>query len=52
MSWQSVEELVGHFMHRQRFVLAPLLLILLAASLLLVATNGLSYVAPLVYSIF
>ncbi len=49
---QTLRELVGHFMHRQRFVLAPLLIVLLLASMLLMATSGLAYVAPLSYSIF
>ena len=44
--------LVAHFTHRQRFFLAPLLIVLLLAALLLVLTGGLSYVAPFVYAIF
>ncbi|MEO7095762.1 MAG: DUF5989 family protein [Polyangiales bacterium] len=49
---RTVGQLVGHFAHRQRFFLAPLLLVLLAAAVLLAATGGLSYVAPFVYAIF
>ncbi len=43
---------MAHFCHRQRFFLAPLLLVLLAAATLLVLTGGLSYVAPFVYAPF
>jgi hypothetical protein len=49
---RTVASLVGHFAHRQRFFLAPLLLVLLVAGVLLVATQGLSYVAPFFYAIF
>ena len=49
---RTVAELLGHFMHRQRFFLAPLLLVLLLAAILLLVTGGLSYVAPFVYAIF
>lgn len=41
-----------HFASRQRWFLMPLLLVLLLAGLLLLATGGLSYVAPFIYSIF
>ena len=44
--------LVGHFMHPARFVLAPMLLVLLAAGALLWITGGLAYVAPFVYALF
>lgn len=44
--------LVAHFAHRQRFFLAPLLLVLLVAGVLLALTGGLSYVAPFFYAIF
>lgn len=44
--------LVAHFTHRERFFLAPLLLVLMLAALLLMLTGGLSYVAPFIYSIF
>jgi hypothetical protein len=39
-------------MHRERFFLAPLLVVLLAAAVLLILTGGLSYVAPFIYAIF
>jgi len=49
---RMVGQLVGHFLHRRRFFLAPLLIVLLFAAILLVLTGGLSYVAPFVYAIF
>jgi hypothetical protein len=48
----TLGQLVGHFASRQRFFLAPLLLVLLLAAILLVLTGGLSYVAPFVYTLF
>ena len=44
--------LFAHFASRQRFFLAPLLIVLLLAGVLLLATGGLSYVAPFLYAIF
>lgn len=49
---RTVAALVRYFCARERVFLAPLLLVLLAASVLLVATGGLSYVAPFVYALF
>ena len=49
---RTVSALVVYFTRRERVFLAPLLLVLLLASLLLLATGGLSYVAPFVYSLF
>jgi hypothetical protein len=49
---RTVGGLVVYFTRRERVFLAPLLLVLLLASLLLLATGGLSYVAPFVYSLF
>lgn len=49
---RTVGGLLSHFASRQRFFFVPLLLVLLAAGLLLVATGGLSYVAPFFYAIF
>ena len=49
---RTIGQLLLHFGHRQRFFLAPLLLVLLVAAVLLVLTGGLSYVAPFVYAIF
>lgn len=48
----TIGQLFGHFIHRQRFLLAPLLIVLLAAAVLLFATGGMSYVAPFVYTLF
>ena len=44
--------LVLHFLHPARFVLAPLLIVLLLAGILLWLTGGLAYVAPFVYALF
>lgn len=44
--------LIGYFLHRRRFLLAPMVVVLLIAGLLLAATGGLSYVAPFWYAIF
>lgn len=52
MSPRTVRDLVAHFAHRQRFFLLPLVFVLLLAGLLLVATDGLAVVAPLVYTLF
>jgi hypothetical protein len=52
VSLRTVVELVGHFAHGQRFFLIPLLLVLLIAGLLLLATNGIAYVAPFTYTLF
>jgi len=49
---RTVAELFGHFLHRKRFFLAPLLLVLIAAAILLVLTTGLGHVAPFVYTLF
>ncbi len=57
MTWflarlRTVGRLLLHFANRRKWFLIPLLLVLLATGLLLIATGGLSYVAPFVYSIF
>ncbi len=44
--------LVAHLLRRRRFFLIPFLLVLLLSGLLLLLTEGLSYVAPFVYTIF
>ena len=51
-SLRTVVELVAHFATRQRFFLIPLLFVLLLASILLLLTSGMSYVAPFVYTLF
>ncbi|HEY1098878.1 MAG TPA: DUF5989 family protein [Myxococcota bacterium] len=48
----TVVEVLRHFASRQRFVLIPLLIVLLLSSVLLVLTGGLGYVAPFVYALF
>lgn len=48
----TIARILRHFASRRRWFLVPLLLVLLLAGVLLLATGGLSYVAPFVYSIF
>jgi len=48
----TLRQLLAHLVRRGRFVLIPMLIVLLIGSLLLVATQGLGYVAPFVYSLF
>ena len=48
----TLAALFRHFAHRQRFFLVPLLLVLLLAAVLLIATGGLAYVAPFIYTLF
>lgn len=49
---RTLGRLVLHFLHPARFILAPLLLVLLLAGVLLWLTGGLAYVAPFVYTLF
>jgi len=49
---RTAARLILHFLHPARFILAPLLIVLLLAGILLSLTGGLSYVAPLVYTLF
>lgn len=49
---RTVGSLIAHFSRRERLFLAPLLLVLLIASVLLLLTGGLGYVAPFVYTLF
>lgn len=49
---RTVGRLLAHFASRQKWFLIPLLVVLLLSGILLVATAGLSYVAPFIYSIF
>lgn len=49
---RTIAGLVAHFLHPARFVLAPLLIVLLLAGVLLWLTGGLAYVAPFVYTLF
>jgi hypothetical protein len=48
----SIVQLLRHFAASQKLFLIPLLLVLVLASLLLLVTSGLSYVAPFVYALF
>jgi hypothetical protein len=48
----TVGELLRHFARRQRAVLLPMLVVLVLAGALLVATNGLATIAPFVYTLF
>lgn len=49
---RTLVRLIAHFLHPARFILAPLLLVLLLAGVLLSLTGGLAYVAPFVYTLF
>ncbi|MFV8754559.1 DUF5989 family protein [Nannocystaceae bacterium ST9] len=49
---KTVAQLILHFLHPARFVLAPMLIVLLLAGILLWLTGGLAYVAPFVYALF
>jgi hypothetical protein len=49
---RTIGRILGHFASRRRWFLLPLLVVLLLSGLLLLATSGLSYVAPFLYSIF
>jgi len=49
---RTIGRILRHFLSRRRWFLVPLLVVLLLAGVLLLATGGLSYVAPFIYSIF
>jgi hypothetical protein len=49
---RTIGRILRHFASRRRWFLLPLLLVLLLSGVLLLATGGLSYVAPFLYSIF
>lgn len=49
---RTIGRILRHFASRRRWFLLPLLIVLLLSGILLVATSGLSYVAPFLYSIF
>lgn len=49
---RTVGRLILHFLHPARFILAPLLVVVLLAGILLMLTGGLAYVAPFVYTLF
>ncbi|HEY4223926.1 MAG TPA: DUF5989 family protein [Myxococcota bacterium] len=44
--------LIAHLSSRGRYFLLPMIFVVLLASALLIATGGLSYVAPFVYALF
>jgi hypothetical protein len=44
--------LLRFFVARERFFMAPLLLVLFAAGVLLAATSGVAKIAPFVYTLF
>ena len=48
----TVGSLFRYFSHSKRRIMFPLLLFLMVSGVLLVATGGLSYVAPFVYALF
>lgn len=54
MAWRArtLLELMLHLLRRRRFFFVPLVLVLLLAGMLLLLSEGLSYVAPFVYTIF
>lgn len=52
MSLRTLRDLVRHFLHAQRWFLVPLLVVLLLSAILLLATQGVGYVAPFVYTLF
>ncbi len=49
---RTLFELLQHLVRRRRFFMIPLLVVLLLAGVLLLLSEGLSYVAPFVYTIF
>ena len=49
---RTIGRILRHFLSRRRWFLVPLLVVLMLAGVLLLATGGLSYVAPFIYSIF
>ena len=52
MRLRSIAELLRHFATRQKLFFIPLVIVLLLASLLLLVSGGLGYVAPFVYALF
>jgi hypothetical protein len=49
---RTVGRILWHFVRARKWFMIPLLLVILLAGLLLLATGGLSYVAPFLYTIF
>lgn len=54
VAWRArtLLELLQHLLKRRRFFMIPLVVVLLLAGVLLLLSEGLSYVAPFVYTIF
>jgi hypothetical protein len=48
----TVGSLFKYFSHSKRRIMFPVLIFLMVSGVLLVATGGLSYVAPFVYALF
>lgn len=48
----TLVDLTRHLLRRRAYFLIPLLAVLILAGALLLLTEGLSYVAPFVYTIF
>jgi sulfite exporter TauE/SafE len=46
---RTIGRILAHFASRRRWFLIPMLVVLLFAGVLLLATGGLSYVAPFLY---
>jgi hypothetical protein len=49
---RTVGRILWHFVAARKWFMIPLLLVILLAGMLLLATGGLSYVAPFLYTIF
>jgi uncharacterized iron-regulated membrane protein len=49
---RTVGALLRHFLHRGRWFLLPLLVVLLLGGVLLALTGGLAYVTPFLYALF
>jgi hypothetical protein len=49
---QTLRDMLKFFMAPKRAVLIPLLVVLLLTAILLIFANGLSVVAPFVYTLF
>jgi hypothetical protein len=47
----TLADMLSHFSRGKKIFLLPLLILILLSGILLIATGGLSYVAPFVYAI-
>ncbi len=50
--WATVREVLGHYAHRERWFLLPLVFVLVVAGLLLLITSGAGVFAPFLYAVF